>query len=69
MDMYLPVCIVYVDTPFRFTHSPFLQFLGGIVFQRHVQSGDPRNNERKADGHAKQILDEGGILRIHTRFS
>ena len=48
---------------------PLLQFLGGIVFQRHVQTGDSRNDERKADGDAKEILDEVSILRIHTRFS
>jgi hypothetical protein len=54
---------------FRFTHSPSLAIplAACIVFQRRVQSGDSRQNKRKADGHAKEILYEGSILRIHTR--
>jgi hypothetical protein len=57
--------------PFRFDSLilHLLHFLSGIVFQRHVQSGDSGNNEGKADGDAEEILDEVGILRIHTGFS
>jgi hypothetical protein len=60
----------FVDTHKIHSSSlPPLQFLACIVFQRHVHSGDSRQNEWKADGHAKEILDEGSILRIHTRFA